>query len=335
MKDRTIILETRIGSHLYGTNRPDSDEDYQGIFIPSREDLLGVQNCSAEWSMNEKKSDTIQNQKGDVDRKFYSLKRFMHLAAEGQPGQLELFFATPASVISYDPIWSKILDNIGLFLCRKSIVPFIGFAMSQAYKATMKGETLLLIQDIIAHFDSTYPKGIPNALTIKAAIPRPFSSGEHLWVSVTSQSALKVITNLQGFTTVEIGGRNYDINLKLKTFVANLKELEARYGKRSRAAADNKYDYKSLMHAYRLLGEAEELLKTGKITFPLPPERVEFLKSVRAGTCGELDHWAILTNQIDHLRQEVEPKSFLPEEADHAGINKLCIEILSDSLGDK
>lgn len=95
------------------------------------------------------------------------------------------------------------------------------------------------------------------------------------------------------------------------------------------------YDYKSLMHAYRLLGEAEELLRTGKITFPRPEKEVQFLKTVRNGTCGDLDHWGILSNKIDYLRDEVEPNSHLPEEANHAAINKLCIEILSNSLEEK
>jgi hypothetical protein len=327
MRERKIIFESRVGSHLYGTNRPDSDDDFQGVFVPSKEDLLGVQNAAAEWSLNDKKSITIQNQKGDTDRKFYSLKRFFRLAAEGQPGQLELFFVPKQSVISYDPVWSKILDNIGLFLCRKSVAPFIGFSISQAHKATIKGETLNLIQDIISY----YPEPIKSSLTIKNVAPE-VSIGAETWIQITPKHKLRKVTNLQGFSTVEIGGRNYDFNLKFKTFISNLKELEGRYGKRARAAAENTYDYKSLMHAYRLLGEAEELLRTGKITFPLPAKDVNFLKTVRDGTCGEMDHWALLNNRIDYLREEVEPDSFLPEEANHAAVNKLCIEILSDSL---
>jgi RNA repair pathway DNA polymerase beta family len=326
LKDRTIIFETRVGSHLYGTSRPDSDEDFQGVFIPSKEDLLGIQNCPTEWSLNEKLSTTIQNQKGDVDRKFYSLKRFLDLAAEGQPGQLELLFATPKTTVSYSPIWSKILDNTQLFLCRKSIVPFVGFALSQAYKASIKGENLNIIRDIIG----AYPEPIKSSLTIQS-VSTVEKNGNEQWAHVTPNNKLKLVTNSHGFTTVEIGGKNYDYHLKLKTFIANLKEMEAKYGKRARAAADTTYDYKSLMHAYRLLGEAEELLKTGKITFPLPHNVVQFLMTVRNGTCGDLDHWGILNNKIDDLRK-IEKKSFLPEEANRAAINKLCVQILSDSL---
>ena len=221
MSERKIIFETRVGSHLYGTNRPESDEDFQGVFIPSREDLLGIQNCPAEWSMNTKLSTTVQNQKGDVDRKFCSIKRFLDLAAEGQPGQLELLFATPATTVFFDPIWSKILDNIPLFLCRKSIVPFIGFALSQAHKASIKGETLNLIHEIIAN----YPEPIQSSWTIASVAPMVKENGAE-WACIAPNRRLKLVTNSYGFTTVEIGGKNYDYKLKLKTFVANLKELE-------------------------------------------------------------------------------------------------------------
>lgn len=335
MSDRKIILETRVGSHLYGTSRPDSDEDFQGVFLPSREDLLGMENCPTEWSLNKKLSTTIQNQKGDVDRKFYSLKRFMHLAAEGQPGQLELFFAPPEVVVSYDPIWSEILDNIGLFLSRKSIVPFIGFALSQAHKASIKGENLNLIRRIIQFFDTECLPVVQRS-TIKEYVTRLDTKKDNGdgtgTVNLAHDIQLKYLTNNKGFVVVEIAGKQYDYGLKFKVFVNNLRELEGRFGKRSQAAAENKYDYKSLCHAYRLLGEGKELLKFGKITFPRPPEEVEFLLSVRNGTCGDLDHWAEITKHIDQLRQEIEPNSFLPSEPQYAKINQLCVKILDREL---
>lgn len=334
MKDRKILIETRVGSHLYGTNRPESDDDFQGVFLPSKNDLLGVENCPTEWSLGTKISTGAQNVKGDVDRKFYGLKRFFHLASEGQPGQLELFFTTPEMTISYDPIWSEILDNIGLFLSKKSIVPFIGFALSQAHKATMKGETLNKLQRIIAWYNTETTPATKQGTILDAA--REMSPTDEKGIGtfkLASDIELKYVVNSEGFMLAEIGGKNYDIKLKLKTFVNNLKELEARYGSRSRSAAEGKYDFKSLMHAYRLLGEGEELLKYGKITFPRPTEEVAFLKSIRLGTCGDIDHWTELTNKIDRLRQEVEPKSHLPKEANHAKINELCIDILSRELG--
>ena len=34
-----LILKIRAGSHLYGTNTIDSDEDYIGIFLPEPEPI--------------------------------------------------------------------------------------------------------------------------------------------------------------------------------------------------------------------------------------------------------------------------------------------------------
>lgn len=339
MNDRKIIFESRVGSHLYGTNRPDSDEDFQGVFLPSKEDLLGIGPCPGEWSLNQKLSQGKQNTKGDVDRKFYSLKKFMHLAAEGQPGQLELLFAPKDSVISYDPMWSEILDNVPSFLSRKSIAQFVGFALAQAHKATIKGENLNLIRRIMSWYDNELDSKYKNKSIKETAeglygelwFGPSHNSGE-LRLKLAIDIDLKMVTNKEGFTTVELVGRNYDIGVKLKTFVNNLKEIEGKFGKRSQAAAESKYDYKSLMHAYRLMGEAEELLKLGRISLPRPPEEVVFLLTIRNGTCSDIDHWAELTNKIDHLRQKVEPKSFLPKEADHARINELCQDLLLREL---
>jgi len=35
-----IVVHMIFGSHLYGTNTPDSDTDYKGIFLPSREQVF-------------------------------------------------------------------------------------------------------------------------------------------------------------------------------------------------------------------------------------------------------------------------------------------------------
>jgi predicted nucleotidyltransferase len=321
MKDRKIIFETYVGSHLYGTNRPDSDEDFQGVFIPSQPDLLGLQNCPTEWDLSKKISAGEQNAKGDIDRKFYSLKRFFHLASEGQPGQLEMMFASKEKTVQFDPIFSEILDNIGLFLSRKSIVPFIGFALAQAHKAVIKGENLNLIRDIVAWYDTSL--AMNKSTTLLKHFPMIKNT-----LMLSADLTLKTVTNKEGFTTVEIAGRNYDVGLKLKTFVNNIKELEGRYGSRAKAAAENTYDYKSLMHAYRLLSEGEELLSTCKISLPRLPEEVKFLLSVRNGERDDLDHFAELTKRIDNIRQKVEPKSVLPKEPDYSGVNALCMDIL-------
>ena len=39
------ILEVRVGSHLFGTDTPESDLDLFGVFMPWDENLFGFQRC--------------------------------------------------------------------------------------------------------------------------------------------------------------------------------------------------------------------------------------------------------------------------------------------------
>lgn len=322
MDDRLIISEIRTGSHLYGTSRPDSDEDYMGVFLPSVNELLGLQNCPTEWSMNEKRSAGPRNSKGDVDRKFYSIKRFFQLAAEGQPSHLEMLFAPFEMIMSAHPtLWPYILEHKHLFLSRKGVAPFIGFALAQAHKATIKGEHLNTIQAVVEWGKTLTPQQLNTPLHGIGAII-------HDRLQIADQQ-LKMVTNNSGFTTVEIGARNFDLGVKTKLFLKSLATLEARYGTRSRAAAEQGYDYKSLSVAYRLLGQAKEFLAEGKITLPRPVEERELILAVKKGEFGpDHDYFGELTKQIDNLRQVVEPTSPLPAEPDWSRINELCIEIL-------
>ena len=40
MYKQEIIVKTIFGSHLYGTSTPESDNDFKGVFLPSKEQIL-------------------------------------------------------------------------------------------------------------------------------------------------------------------------------------------------------------------------------------------------------------------------------------------------------
>ena len=109
MANRKIIFKARVGSHLYGTNRPESDEDFLGVFLPSTDDLLRLQECPREMTENKKVSEGDRNTKGDIDCKYFSLKQFLKLAGEGQSIALELFFVPKEHTITMEPEWLQIL----------------------------------------------------------------------------------------------------------------------------------------------------------------------------------------------------------------------------------
>lgn len=327
--ERKIIFKARVGSHLHGTNTPKSDEDFLGIFIPSTEDLLGLQNRPAEWTENKKLSTTARNQKGDVDCKYLALYEFFSQAAQGQSQALEMFFIPDEHVIISTPEWEKIKAHKHLFLSRKGILPIVGFALAQARKATMKGENLNRINTLI------------EILTIQEKDSRNFKIKDYFIaqepdpVEPEKPNAelhgvpVKYFVNSHGYTMVRIAGLDFDVGIEFKQLRKKLELQEQKYGSRSRMAAAMNVDPKSATHAFRLVGEAEEFMQTGHITFPRPDK--DFLLDVKTNNYfGELD--TDINTRIDYIRKELEPNSPLPLMPDYSRINKLCQEMLKEHL---
>lgn len=314
---RDIIFECRVGSHLFGTNRPDSDEDFQGVFLPSREELLGIEDPVREWDQSNKASTTDKNTLGDIDRKYYSLRRFCQLALQGQPGQLEMLFAPMSCVTTIRGYWDVILGQRNIFFSKSAIRPFLGFAASQAHKAHIKTENLNLIRALLDAVKPLYRQD--NRIRIRDILTDGAICG----------IPIKRFINEYGWDMVEIAHRQYNIGGLVRAFIESLTILESRYGQRVQRAANKGEDYKSLMHAYRLIGEAEEFLLTGLIT--LPRSNATYLKRIREGTV-EQDWHSFLLAEIERIESDVLYRSDLPDKPNALAVEALCIKIHGMSL---
>lgn len=313
-KERKIIFECYAGSMLYGTNTAQSDKDYFGVFLPSSDDVLSLGNCPTEWSMNQKISTGERNNQEDVDRKYYSLQRFLKLLAEGQPGQIEMLFAPDEKTIVTSPEWQLIKSNKDLFLSQNSIKPFLGFVKAQAYKSQFKGDNLNKLRKMIQFLD------VINGETNNSQL-------------IIYKSALLILGAIESKTDsneecLEITGQKFEYGLKIKDLYKRLCKLEARYGTRSETAATHGVDFKSLLHCYRLLHEADELLTTGKLTLPLPELLVKFLLTIKEGKYVT-DYFIEITKMIDNLENKQSP---LQNNINWSKINNLCQEILYNHL---
>lgn len=322
--NRKIIFKARIGSHLHGTNTPTSDEDFLGVFLPSTNDLVGMQNRPTEWTENQKISTTARNTKGDVDCKYLALYEFFRQAAQGQSQALELFFVPNNHVIISTPEWELIKEHKDLFISQKGILPIVGFALAQAYKSKIKGENLNKINNLIERLDVEIKNG-NRTKSIKECLDYDHSIGA-AWLF-----GVDVIhyTNSHGYELMSIANRDYDVGTSIKRLRESLEILEAKYGSRSRMAASSTYDFKSATHAFRLIGEAEEFIQTGNITFPRPD--AEFLLKVKNKEYyGDLE--TDIQSRLDTLKQVLVPKSPLKAEPNHSKINSLCKRMLLEHI---
>ena len=65
------------GSKLYGTDNPNSDTDYKGIFVPNEKDIL-LKRDIEHYNFNSNDEKT-RNSKNDIDLQLFSIYKFFSL----------------------------------------------------------------------------------------------------------------------------------------------------------------------------------------------------------------------------------------------------------------
>jgi len=138
LAESNLILKVETGSYLYGTETPESDRDYQGIFVPPKEYVYGLHRC-----------DQVQVKSDDTDYTCYTLPKYIHLAMNNNPNILSLLYTPDKNVIFKNEYGQKIIDNRELFLSKKSYHTFRGYAHSQKRKILTKeaeGKRVALIE---------------------------------------------------------------------------------------------------------------------------------------------------------------------------------------------
>lgn len=110
------------GSHSYGTNIPESDIDYGGVFIQGLDDILG-----------NKYVEQINDDNNDVV--IYEIRRFLELLAIANPSVLELLFTPEDCVIYKHPLFDELLEMREEFITKMCFDSIGGYARQQIYKA--------------------------------------------------------------------------------------------------------------------------------------------------------------------------------------------------------
>jgi RNA repair pathway DNA polymerase beta family len=96
-----LIVEMRFGSHLYGTDTPESDVDVKGVYLPEARDIL-LQRVPPSVTASRDKGAGERNRPGDVDREYYSVQRYLGLLAAGQTVAIDMLFA-PETAMTRPP----------------------------------------------------------------------------------------------------------------------------------------------------------------------------------------------------------------------------------------
>lgn len=134
------ILKIRVGSHLFGTSTPESDEDYFGVFMPPDETIFGFQKCDEVDLGFVDKDDTGRNTKSAVDFKIHDYRKFIKLVMENNPNFIQSIFVDRKNILEKDEhgFADRLLSLRDRIVHKGAYRKFVAYAHSQQHKMKIK-----------------------------------------------------------------------------------------------------------------------------------------------------------------------------------------------------
>ncbi len=308
-EDLHIIVKMKFGAHLYGTATTESDADYRGVFLPSREDVLrGRIPKSLHYTTGQ---DRTKNRPYDIDYEYYSLHYFIKLACDGQIAAMDMLHAPDNMIMITSAVWDAIVADRQRFYTR-NVKPLIEYTRRQAGKYGIRGSRLDTAARVLEVLEAQAPD--KKLRDIWEALPETDHSCE-------------VDRDPKGMRQYQVCGRIFQESVRIAHVVPILRTFYDQYGQRAVQAGENRnVDWKALSHAFRAAYQTREVLTRGSITYPL--EHAAFLIRVKQ---GELDYRTEAAPALEALIEEVEElarTSSLPEKADTEYWDRFICETL-------
>lgn len=340
----SIIFESVVGSHAYGTATPTSDEDIKGIFAQSASSLLSLQPPPQQ----------VADAKNDIV--YYSLSRFVELALGANPNIIELLFMPEECVRLRAKAFDLLEQNRSLFVTRQAYESHVGYALAQIKKARGQNKWVNNPQPkeppALERFCWFIPKANADALPfrpmpihdakielyechVSALEHTPFmyrlyhyGSGakgvfrggkvvcESIPIDDESDRCIGLlIVNEQAYERAVRDHRNY--------WTWRTQRNESRWEIQETGLID--YDAKNMMHTFRLLMSGESILENGYPIVRFEGEKLDFLKKVRAGEFDYDELIKMAEEETENLKS-LHKRCNLPDEPDFEAAENLLKE---------
>ena len=309
---KNIILLGLGGSHAYGTNIEGSDIDIRGIALNSKEDILGTSNF--EQVVNEATDTTI-----------YSFRKIISLLTSCNPNTIEMLGLKPEHYLYLSPIGKELIDNRKLFLSKRAVQSFGGYAFSQLRRLDNKSARTLDQAEREQH--------ILNSITSASYVwPEKydcFKTGEgvKLYLDDSDQE------DMDKEIFMDINLTHYPLR-DYKSMWSDMKNIVADYGKighRNKNAIERGKLGKHMMHLIRLYLMCIDILEKEEI-ITYREQDLEYLLSFRYGKYLDEDGHPIegFYELVDHLEKRMNyaaENSSLPDKPDYAKINEFLMSV--------
>ena len=324
-----VVYVTQYGSKLYGTDNPNSDTDYKGIFIPNQESVL-LKRDMEHYNFNSNDNNT-RNGKDDIDLQLFSIYKFFHLLKKGETGAMDILFSMfreDTQLINDKEFTSVIMENYKRFY-NKNLHSFVGYCVGQSKVYNIRGERFNELHLFVDYFNSLVKEqGSEKLQTLFPTIEKMLEEKGFKYVKFVFAPTSRGSGVTKDGIYIQVLGKRFLGTVTIDYFAEKITDMEKQFGNRAKASAKG-VDFKALSHAVRVINEVEELLDVGFITFPLK-NRV-YIRSIKEGYESLEDVMNYIDNRLDVVYEKLD-NSDLPEKSDIEFMDKLILSLLFSKL---
>ena len=290
------------GSIAYGTNTPTSDTDVRGVLFPFADDILIRESFE---QVEDKTTDTV----------LYSLKKFCSLCANCSPNVIELLGLKKEHYLFMSEFGKELIENADMFLSKKAIYTFGGYASGQLRRLTNKESRNVSQTEEEQHILNS----INNMMFSFTDRYAEYDGDITLYIDVSSKD------DLDSEIYMDISLKGYPLRDWLGMW-SEMKQVASEYAKVSKRSPqlDPKKLAKHQMHLVRLFYIAFDILENGKIVTYREKEH-DFLMDIRNGKY--LDGMFVkpefyeIVDELENKLEGYKESSCLPKTPDYDRIN--------------
>jgi predicted nucleotidyltransferase len=133
------ILRTVVGSGVHGIAIAGTDDhDEMGVFIEPPEHIMGLRRPFEHYVFRTQ-PEGARSGPGDTDLVIYSLRKYLRLAAKGNPTALLPLYAPDRDVLVTTPLGQELRALAPRILSQRAVRRFLGYMDSQRRRLTGSG----------------------------------------------------------------------------------------------------------------------------------------------------------------------------------------------------
>jgi predicted nucleotidyltransferase len=310
-----IILLGVGGSHAYGTNVEGSDVDIRGIAINTKEEILG--GGGFQQVVHEATDTTI-----------YSLNKIVTLLSSCNPNTIEMLGLKPEHYLYLHPIGEALLTNRHMFLSKRALYSFGGYATSQLRRLDNKSMRTLEQAQKEQHI-------LNSIVNASYAFPEKYQCfGEDDGINLYLDTSENPDFDKEIFMDIHL--THYPLR-DYKSMWSDMKNIVSEYGKigqRNKKAIEHGKIAKHMMHLIRLYLMCIDILEKEEIITYREAD-LEYLLSIRYGKFLDenghpIEGFYDIVSEFEKRMNYAAENSSLPDKPDHKRIKEFVMDINED-----